>query len=52
MKKWIGIFVALSLEAGIYEYRFFVDGNRENDPSCSSCVPNEFGTKNCVRSVV
>ena len=42
----------LSLEAGIYEYRFFVDGNRENDPSCSSCVPNEFGTKNCVRSVV
>ncbi len=43
---------SLSLEAGIYEYRFFVDGNWEDDPSCSSCVPNEFGTKNCVRSVV
>ena len=42
----------LSLEAGIYEYRFFVDGNWKNDPSCSSCVPNAFGTQNCVRSVV
>jgi 1,4-alpha-glucan branching enzyme len=41
----------LSLEAGKYEYRFFVDGNWENDPSCSSCVPNEFGSKNCVRIV-
>lgn len=42
----------LSLEAGKYEYRFFVDGSWENDPSCPGCVPNEFGTQNCVRTVV
>ncbi|HEY7532050.1 MAG TPA: isoamylase early set domain-containing protein [Nitrospiraceae bacterium] len=41
----------LSLEPGRYEYRFIVDGNWENDPSCSSCVPNEFGGKNCVSIV-
>lgn len=42
----------LSLEAGKYEYRFFVEGNCENDPSCFCCVPNEFGSQNCVRIVV
>ena len=43
----------LSLEAGKYQYRFVVDGNWENDPSCpsSSRVPNEFGSQNCVRIV-
>jgi 1,4-alpha-glucan branching enzyme len=41
----------LSLKPGRYEYRFFVDGNWENDPSCSNCVPNEFGSQNCVRIV-
>ena len=41
----------LSLEPGRYEYRFFADGKWENDPSCSSCVPNEFGGMNCVRIV-
>src|SRR5512139_324520 len=41
----------VSLEPGGYEYRFFVDGNWENDPSCSCCVPNEFGGRNCVRMV-
>lgn len=41
----------LTLKPGRYEYRFFVDGNWENDPSCSSRVPNEFGSKNCVRIV-
>ena len=43
--------VTLSLEPGRYEYRFFVDGNWENDPSCSGCVANEFGGENCVRIV-
>jgi 1,4-alpha-glucan branching enzyme len=42
---------ALSLKPGTYEYRFLVDGNWENDPSCRSCVPNEFGSQNCVRIV-
>ena len=43
--------VSLSLKPGRYKYRFFVDSNWENDPSCSCCVPNEFGSQNCVRIV-
>ncbi len=42
---------ALSLNPGRYEYRFLVDGKWENDPSCCNCVPNEFGSHNCVRIV-
>jgi 1,4-alpha-glucan branching enzyme len=42
---------AVSLKPGKYEYRFLVDGNWENDPSCAGCVSNEFGSKNCVRIV-
>jgi len=41
----------VSLKPGRYEYRFLVDGNWENDPSCCDCVPNEFGSQNCVRIV-
>ncbi len=41
----------LSLKPGRYEYRFFVDGFWENAPSCSGCVPNEFGSLNCVKIV-
>jgi 1,4-alpha-glucan branching enzyme len=41
----------VSLKPGRYEYRFLVDGNWENDPSCCDCVPNEFGTQNCARIV-
>ena len=41
----------LSLKPGRYEYRFFIDGNWMNDPACSCCVPNEFGSQNCVRIV-
>src|SRR4030067_1836759 len=39
----------LSLETGRYENRFFADGNWENDPSCSCCVTNELGRRNCVK---
>jgi len=42
---------ALSLKPGRYEYRFLVDENWENDPVCCDCVPNEFGSQNCVRIV-
>lgn len=42
---------SVSLMPGRYEYRFLVDGNWENDPACCDCVPNEFGTQNCVRIV-
>jgi len=41
----------LSLAPGRYEYRFLADGQWENDPSCSCCVPNQFGSMNCVRTV-
>ena len=41
----------VSLKPGRYEYRFLVDGNWVNDPSCCDCVPNEFGSQNCVRIV-
>jgi len=41
----------LSLKPWRYEYRFLIDGNWENDPSCCDCVPNEFGSQNCVRIV-
>lgn len=42
---------ALSLKIGRYEYRFLADGNWENDPFCCDCVPNEFGSQNCVKMV-
>ncbi len=42
---------ALPLAPGRYEYRFLADGHWENDPVCSDCVPNEFGSMNCVRIV-
>jgi len=41
----------LSLKPGRYEYRLFVDGKWENAPSCSGCVPNEFGSLNCLKVV-
>jgi 1,4-alpha-glucan branching enzyme len=41
----------LSLKPGRYEYRLLVDGNWENAPSCSGCVPNVFGSQNCVKIV-
>jgi 1,4-alpha-glucan branching enzyme len=41
----------LPLAPGRYEYRFLADGQWENDPSCSSCVTNPFGSKNCVKTV-
>ena len=38
----------LSLKPGRYEYKFFVDGSWTNDPRCTSCVTNAFGTQNCT----
>ncbi len=42
---------SIALAPGKYEYRFFIDGHWENDPVCSDCVPNEFGSMNCVKVV-
>lgn len=38
----------LNLQPGRYEYKFVVDGSWRNDPTCNGCVPNSFGTSNCV----
>lgn len=46
--NWI---VKTSLKPGRHEYKFFVDGSWINDPSCSSCIPNAFGSSNCVIEV-
>ena len=43
--------ITLPLTPGKYEYRFLTDEKWENDPSCSGCVPNKFGSQNCVRIV-
>jgi 1,4-alpha-glucan branching enzyme len=43
--------ILLPLEAGQYEYRFFVDGEWQNDPSCCDFVDNPFGTSNCLKIV-
>ena len=43
--------VTVNLKPGRYEYRFFVDEKWEKDPSCTECVPNDFGSMNCVRIV-
>ena len=39
---------ALFLKPGRYEYRYFVDNTWVSDLSCAGCVPNDFGTMNCV----
>lgn len=41
----------IGLKPGKYEYKFFVDGAWVNDPRCTSCVANSFGSQNCVVSV-
>lgn len=41
----------LDLTPGKYQYKFMVDGQWQNDPRCSSCVPNSFGTLNCLIDV-
>jgi 1,4-alpha-glucan branching enzyme len=43
--------ISLDLIPGIYQYRFFVDGEWQSDPNCDDCVENPFGTLNCVKKV-
>ena len=38
----------MSLPPGTYEYRFVVNGEWRDDPSCESRRPNDFGTHNSV----
>ena len=46
--KW---HIELWLTPGRYEYRFFVDGIWQNDQNPVECIPNPFGTWNCVLKV-
>jgi 1,4-alpha-glucan branching enzyme len=46
--NWV---VKVSLKPGKYEYKFIVDGSWLNDPRCTSCVVNSFGTQNCIIDV-
>lgn len=42
---------AVRLEPGTYNYRFIVDGQWMNDPTCGACAPNPFGSQNFVVQV-
>ncbi|MBI4394881.1 MAG: glycoside hydrolase [Candidatus Omnitrophica bacterium] len=41
----------LSLAPGRYEYLYVVDGAWQCDPQSKECVPNPFGSWNCVLNV-
>lgn len=43
--------IELPLPVGRYEYRYLVDGVWENDQRPVGCVPNAFGSWNCVVTV-
>lgn len=43
--------LTIVLKPGRYEYRYLVDGNWENDQRPVACIPNTFGTWNCVVEV-
>ena len=40
--------IKVDLTPGKYEYKFVVDGNWINDPSCTSQAYNNFGTQNSI----
>lgn len=46
--NWI---IKTVLKPGKHEYKFFVDGIWQNDNNCTSCIPNAFGTHNCLVEV-
>ena len=43
--------LSLALPPGRYEYRYSVDGTWQNDQRPRECVPNAFGSWNCVVEV-
>lgn len=44
--------VSVPLKPGRYEYRFFVDGDWQDDPFAQQKVANPLGSHNCVQIVV
>ena len=43
--------LTLMLPSGRYEYRYSVDGTWQNDQRPVECIPNAFGSWNCVLGV-
>ena len=43
--------LTLRLKPGVYQYRFIVDGDWQNDPFACGYHPNEFGSSNCILEV-
>ena len=43
--------VSFPLQTGRHEYLFYVDGLWECDPNARECVPNPFGSWNCVLTI-
>jgi len=44
--------VSVPLKPGRYEYRFYVDGDWQDDPFAQQKVANPLGSLNCVKIVV
>ena len=43
--------VTVALTPGRYAYRYLVDGQWADDPNCSECEINSYGTTNAVKQV-
>jgi 1,4-alpha-glucan branching enzyme len=43
--------VTIELQPGKHHYRFLVDGEWQDDPSCTLRVANPYGGQNMVREV-
>ncbi|MBM3245943.1 MAG: glycoside hydrolase family 13 [Candidatus Omnitrophica bacterium] len=43
--------VKVNLKPGRHEYKFFVDGSWLNDPRCTHCITNSYGSQNCIIDV-
>ena len=48
-KKGTGLYTAsIALSAGVYQYKFIIDGTWCADPDCTDWVQNDHGTLNSV----
>ena len=43
--------ISIDLKPGRYEYRFYVDGTWQNEQKQCECIPNTFGSWNCILEV-
>lgn len=40
--------ISINLILGRYQYRFLVDGQWQEDPNCTTFIPNSYGSENCL----